>query len=177
MSNATTLETIKEPTSKTTPATGSTSCSTTSPTTTLAATSAPIAATTEKKKKKIKKSAQIRKVGYFIHYVPDMPKAIAFFQSIGLKLKFESPEWTEFKAGIKFALHASDCASTSSCSSTKAEKKFTGITFNSKNLDKTYEAFQAQGIEILGAPKQVCEEGRSFEFADPFGAVFSIYGK
>jgi predicted enzyme related to lactoylglutathione lyase len=167
--DTTTLETTKSaPASKTTLPVTTTTASTAHTTTTPA--------TAETKKKKIKKSAQVKKVGYFIHYVPDMAKAVTFFQSIGLKLKFESPEWTEFKAGIKFALHSSDCAAKA-CSSEKAEKRFTGITFSSKNLDKTYAAFKEQGITIMSEPRQVCEEGRSFEFSDPFGAVFSIYGK
>src|SRR5262245_15582026 len=54
---------------------------------------------------KIEKNALLSKIAYFILYVPDMTKAISFYKSIGLTPAFESPEWTEFNAGIKFALH------------------------------------------------------------------------
>ena len=146
----------------------------------------------EKKAKtpKIKKSHLTKKIGYFMLTVPDMTKAIEFYKSIGLKATMESPEWTEFKAGIKFALHGmtkgegacSSSASESACSTSQGASKpaatrWTGIVFNVKNCDKSYGTFQALGVKVLGAPKQVCDEGRSFEFEDPFGNVLSCYGK
>lgn len=129
----------------------------------------------KKGKKKIKKSALPRKVAYFILYVPDMTKAVEFYRHIGLKMGHGSPEWTEFKAGIKFALHAqsSECASKASAS----QSRETGICFAVKNCDKTYAAFQRLGVKIKSEPTQVCEDGRSFSFEDPFGNILSVYGK
>lgn len=121
------------------------------------------------KKTKIKKKTLAKKVAYFILYVPDMAKAIEFYKSIGLKATMESAEWTEFKAGIKFALHAHDAKDY------KASK--TGICFGVKNAQASYESFKALGVKVLGEPTQVCEEGRSFCFEDPFGNTLSAYGK
>ena len=137
------------------------------------------------KKAKVKKSALPRKAAYFILYVPDMAKAVEFYKSIGMKLGFESPEWSEFKAGIKFALHAtgeakaeSACASSSegACASSFVPQK-TGLVLGVKDAGKSYAAMQALGVKVLGEPHQVCEDGRSFAFEDPFGNVLSIYGK
>lgn len=121
------------------------------------------------KKTKIKKKTLAKKVAYFILYVPDMAKAIEFYKSIGLKATMESAEWTEFKAGIKFALHAHDAKDYT------ASK--TGICFGVKNAQTSYESFKALGVKVLGEPTQVCEEGRSFSFEDPFGNTLSAYGK
>jgi predicted enzyme related to lactoylglutathione lyase len=137
------------------------------------------------KKAKIKKSALPKKATYFILYVPDMAKAVAFYKgTLGLKLGFESPEWTEFKCGIKFALHAwspetAACASqksdASACTSFKPQK--TSLTFGVKDAGRSYEAFKTLGVKVLGEPHQVCEDGRAFAFEDPFGNQLSIYGR
>ncbi len=114
------------------------------------------------------------KVAYFILYVPDMMKAIEFYKSIGLKATYESPEWSEFDAGIKFALHGmSSCGSTSSA----VKPIETNISFGVKDAKATYETFKAMGIKVHGEPHQVCEEGGyCFGFEDCFGNVSSIYG-
>ncbi len=123
------------------------------------------------KKLKIKKSSFPKKAAYFILYVPDMAKAVEFYKNtLHMKVGMESPEWTEIKAGIKFALHA-----TKPGDEYKPVK--TGLVFEVKNAQNSYDAFNALGIKTLGAPTQVCEEGRSFCFEDPFGNQLSCYGK
>ena len=40
------------------------------------------------------------KLGYAIHFVSDMDRAVAFYRdTVGLELKFSSPEWSEFATG------------------------------------------------------------------------------
>jgi predicted enzyme related to lactoylglutathione lyase len=119
----------------------------------------------------IDKSALVSKVAYFILYVPDMTKAIEFYKSIGLTPAFESPEWTEFNAGIKFALHGPCDESTD-----KYEPSETSISFGVASAKKTYETFKAMGINVTSEPRQVCEEGYCFSFKDPFGNELSAYG-
>lgn len=137
---------------------------------------APKAAKTPKTQTKsatIDKSALPSKVGYYIHYVPDMAKAVEFFKNIGLKPMFDSPEWSEFDAGIKFALHGMECSEKGH---THAGIE-TNITFSVKNCDETIAAFKTLGVKITSEPRQVCDEGRCFSFQDPFGNTFSCYGK
>src|SRR5260370_33336443 len=47
------------------------------------------------------------KLGYAIHFVSDMDRAVAFYRdTVGLELKFSSPEWSEFATGTTtLALH------------------------------------------------------------------------
>lgn len=119
----------------------------------------------------IDKSALVSKVAYFILYVQDMTKAIEFYKSIGLKPGYESAEWTEFDAGIKFALHG---WCSDSCGEYKAQE--TNISFGVNSLKATYETFKTMGIKVMGEPKQVCESGYCFSFQDPSGNTLNVYG-
>ena len=49
------------------------------------------------------------RVNYAIIFVSDMQRAVSFYQDgLGLPLRFESPEWTQFATdGATLALHAS----------------------------------------------------------------------
>ena len=50
------------------------------------------------------------RVSYAIVFVSDMKRSVAFYRDvIGLPLKFDSPEWSEFATeGATFALHRSE---------------------------------------------------------------------
>ena len=50
------------------------------------------------------------KLAYAIKFVADMEKAIRFHRdTLGLPLKFQSPEWSEFTTGdVTLALHKAD---------------------------------------------------------------------
>ena len=50
------------------------------------------------------------RVNYAIVFVSDMKRSVAFYRDVvGLPLKFDSPEWSEFATeGATFALHKSD---------------------------------------------------------------------
>jgi len=129
-----------------------------------------------------KKSPFPKKIGLYILYVPDMKKAVDFYKSkLGLELGYESPEWTQFSAGIDFALHISEQGCGGSCGSTSeatTEKGIeTGLVFNVEDTKATYAAFQAVGIKVRGEPVNVCESTRCFSFEDPFGNVLSVSGK
>src|SRR5438105_13201948 len=47
------------------------------------------------------------KLGYAIHFISDMDRAVACYRdTVGLELKFSSPEWSEFVTGTTtLALH------------------------------------------------------------------------
>ena len=50
------------------------------------------------------------RVSYAIVFVSDMKRSVAFYRDVvGLPLKFDSPEWSEFNTeGATFALHKAD---------------------------------------------------------------------
>jgi catechol 2,3-dioxygenase-like lactoylglutathione lyase family enzyme len=54
------------------------------------------------------------RVSYAIVFVSDMKRSVVFYRDVvGLPLKFDSPEWTEFATeGATFALHRAEHAST-----------------------------------------------------------------
>jgi predicted enzyme related to lactoylglutathione lyase len=111
---------------------------------------------------------QAMKVAYYILYVPEMAKAADFYKMIGLNMGFQSPDWTEFDAGIKFALHATEAKDY--------KPAMTNISFGVENCKATYEHFKSLGITLKNEPHQVCENNYSFCFNDPFGNTLSIYG-
>jgi len=119
-----------------------------------------------------KDAALLGDIAYYILMVPDMAKAIAFYKSIGLKPGFESPEWTEFNAGIKFALHG-PCED--SCGEYEATD--TSLSFSVKSCKATIDSFKALGVKITSEPRNVCEDGYAFSFQDPFGNTLWGYGK
>ncbi len=111
-------------------------------------------------------------VSYFIHYVPEAEwkKAISFFQdTIGLMLRTDTGQgWAEFRAGgLTFALH----------SAKEPKPKETGICFAVSDCDLAVEQLRNRGVKGVTDPKKVSDEGRVFEFKDPFGNTFSAYGK
>ena len=55
------------------------------------------------------------RVSYAIVFVSDMKRSVAFYRDvIGLPLKFDSPEWSEFSTdGATFALHRAEAAASS----------------------------------------------------------------
>ena len=52
------------------------------------------------------------KLGYAIVFVTDMKRGVAFYKDVlGVPMKFDSPEWTEFDMhGVTLALHAAATA-------------------------------------------------------------------
>jgi lactoylglutathione lyase len=50
------------------------------------------------------------KVNYVIIFVSNMKLAVSFYKTvIGLSLKFETPDWSEFEVGVvTLALHRGD---------------------------------------------------------------------
>lgn len=109
---------------------------------------------------------------YFIHWVPAdrWKEAVTFFETtIGLMLRNDTGEgWAEFSAGkITFALHATD----------ELKPCDTGLCFAVDDCDEAVAALKARGVKIKSEPHKVSEQGRAFEWLDPFGYSFSGYGK
>ncbi|HEY4000174.1 MAG TPA: VOC family protein [Candidatus Xenobia bacterium] len=99
-------------------------------------------------------------VDYTMVMVSDMAKSVAFYRDvIGLKLKMESPEWTEFDTGVNvLALHHT---------SGKAPAPHQGppqagtcsIGFSVEDLHHTVEALKKKGAHFVMPPTERPEEG------------------
>lgn len=109
------------------------------------------------------------KFTYAIKFVADMDKAVAFYRdTLGLKVKFASPFWSEFETGdVTLALHPAD------------DKNPAGgvkIGFTTENLRKIYADREAAGLTFTQAPFE--EHGTLLSrIRDSEGADISLSGK
>jgi lactoylglutathione lyase len=118
-----------------------------------------------------------KQIDYTMVIVSDMARSIEFYRDkLGIPLKFESPDWTEFQTGTTtLALHGGGVKQESVQSD---QSKFAGtcsIGFNVENIDKTYEELKARDINFVMPPTQ--REGEGIKLAvclDPDGLPVSF---
>jgi predicted enzyme related to lactoylglutathione lyase len=93
-----------------------------------------------------KEFAMAMKLSYAIKFVADMDRAIEFYKGkLGLQLKFQSPDWTEFDTGgTILALHM---ASKESPAGTVR------LGFNTDDIDRVHSSLLAQGVKFARAPE------------------------
>ena len=116
-------------------------------------------------------------VDYIMIIVSDMARSIEFYRDkLGLRLKFDSPEWTEFITGTTtLALHG---GGTNRDKRLHSLEKYSGkctIGFNVKNLDETYAELKSRGIMFVMEPQ--AREGEGIRLAvalDPDGLEISF---
>jgi lactoylglutathione lyase len=105
-----------------------------------------------------------------MEFVSDMERAVKFYRDvIGLPLKFQSPNWSEFSTGnTALALHPA------------SEKNPAGkveVGFNVENLQEFYEQMSARGVRFLMPPKPQDFGGVLAQLEDSEGAHVSVAGK
>lgn len=116
-----------------------------------------------------------QQVDYIMIIVSDMKRSIEFYRDkLGLQLKFESPEWTEFLTGTTtLALHGGG-----ERGERLQGKKHSGtcsIGFNVENIDQTVQQLKARGIDFVMPPQ--AREGEGIKLAvalDPDGLEISF---
>ncbi len=105
---------------------------------------------------------------YAIKYVADMDKAVGFYRdTLGLKLRFASPEWTEFETGeTTLALHMTrDPAQAGSVE----------IGLGTEDIDAFHAKAMAAGVQFPRPPKE--EHGQKLgQFLDCEGSPVSVSG-
>jgi predicted enzyme related to lactoylglutathione lyase len=109
-------------------------------------------------------------LSYAIKFVADMDKAVKFYRDVlGLKVKFESPGWSEFVTGeTTLALHpASD--------ENPAGKVELGFTV--ADLDAFYRDMSGKGVVFSMPPKKQDFGGVLAQFVDSEGAHCTVSGK
>jgi lactoylglutathione lyase len=117
-----------------------------------------------------------KQLDYTMVIVSDMGKSVEFYRDkLGIPLKFESPEWTEFQTGITtLALHGGGVTKEASTD----QSKYAGtcsIGFNTEDLDKTYEELKSRGVRFVMPPMQREGEGIRLAVAlDPDGLPVSF---
>jgi lactoylglutathione lyase len=110
--------------------------------------------------------------------VSDMARSVEFYRDkLGIPLKFESPEWTEFATGATtLALHGGGVPATQPPSGDPSKTAGAcSIGFNVDDVDKTYEELKAKGIRFVMPPTQREGEGIRLAVAiDPDGLAISF---
>jgi lactoylglutathione lyase len=111
----------------------------------------------------------IAKLSYIIEFVADMDRAIRFYRDvIGLPVKFQSPDWTEFVTGeTTLALHPA------------SEKNPPGkleMGFNVPDLQQFHGEMTVKGVQFPMAPAKQDFGGMLAQFIDSEGAHISVSG-
>jgi predicted enzyme related to lactoylglutathione lyase len=109
-------------------------------------------------------------LSYVMEFVADMDHAVRFYRdTVGLTLKFQSPQWSEFSTGdTTFALHPA---------SQKNPPGKIELGFGVDDLNAFYDALTAKGVRFPVAPKTQDYGGMLAQFEDVDGAWVSVSGR
>src|SRR5262249_8495687 len=102
------------------------------------------------------------KVDYVMVNVSDMPRSVAFYRdTLGLRLKFESPGWSEFETGATtLALHAAPRAAGREAATQDGPAAGTcSLGFSVPDLNATYEGLRERGARFVMPPTEQPNEG------------------
>jgi lactoylglutathione lyase len=117
-----------------------------------------------------------KQMDYTMVIVSDMARSVEFYRDkLGIPLKFESPEWTEFLTGTTtLALHGGGVKQERHGGADK-EAGTCSIGFNVDDVDKTYEEMKGRGVFFVMPPTQREGEGIKLAVAvDPDGLPISF---
>ncbi len=117
-------------------------------------------------------------VDYIIVNVSDMHRSVAFYRdTLGLRLKFESPGWSEFETGATtVALHAGTRAAGSEAATQTGPLAGTcSLGFSVSDLNSTYAELRDRGARFVMPPTEQANEGiRLAVCIDPDGLGISF---
>ena len=119
-----------------------------------------------------------KQVDYVMVVVSDMPRSVAFYRDkLGLPLKFESPDWTEFVTGpTTLALHGGGKPQGKKEGNPGEQVAGTcSLGFSVENLDKTFADLKAKGVIFVKPPTDQKEEGIKLAVCiDPDGLPIAV---
>ncbi len=109
--------------------------------------------------------------------VSDMKRSIEFYRDkLGIPLRYESPEWSEFETGAtKLALHGGGKPKDHSQGRRETPAGDCSIGFEVDDLDKAYQELKSKGVNFVMPPSK--REGEPIKLSlclDPDGLVISI---
>ena len=117
-------------------------------------------------------------IDYTMVIVSDMNRSVEFYRDkLGIPLKFQSPDWTEFQTGATtLALHGGGVKRDLSAAGDQSKNAGTcSIGFNVDDVDKTYAELKAKGIFFVMPPTQREGEGIKLTVCvDPDGLPISF---
>ncbi len=112
------------------------------------------------------------RINYTIVFVSDMARSVSFFRDvIGIPLRFESPDWTEFATdGATLALHKS---SRPAEADTVERAGMCRTGFQVSNLDEFHARMIKNDVRCAQEPTEIFG-ARIAQYVDPDGMTFSV---
>ncbi len=93
---------------------------------------------------------------YVIVFVSDMARSVAFYREmLGLRLRSESPKWTEFETlGNTLALHLADATGDTTVSADAIPAGQCHLGFSAEDLEAFHQETVAKGVICLQPPQE-----------------------
>jgi predicted enzyme related to lactoylglutathione lyase len=115
------------------------------------------------------------RVSYAIVFVSDMRRAVLFYRDVlGLPLRFESPEWTEFATdGATLALHMSEGPNSTKDDPQGARAGCCRPGLSVPNLEAFHKRMAEKNVPCLQEPKETFGAWIA-QYLDPDGLVISV---
>ena len=115
------------------------------------------------------------RLNYAIIFVGDMKRSVSFYRDVvGLALKFESPEWTEFATeGATLALHAAESKTPHSSTDGAVVAGRCRPGFCVPDLDSFHQRMIENDVPCVQEPKDVYGV-RIAQYVDPDGLAISV---
>ena len=115
------------------------------------------------------------KVNYVIVFVSDMNRSVSFYRDVlGISLKFETPEWTEFATeGATLALHKSDGSNPDKDGQQQNPAGRCRPGLNVPDLEEFHKRMTEKNITCIQEPKEVFG-AKIAQYLDPDDLAISI---
>lgn len=117
------------------------------------------------------------KLGIVMIVVSDMERSVAFYRdTLGLPLRFQSPEWSEFATeSVTLALHGGGAPPTGAPAGGPPAAGTVSTGWSVADLDAVYQELCAKGVRFVMEPTAREGEGiRLAVFLDPDGCALSL---
>lgn len=114
-----------------------------------------------------------------IVFVSDMARSVAFYRDVlGLHLRFETPEWTEFDTPEStLALHLADDLTQATSRQNSIPAGICNLGFSVEDIDAFHQEMIAKGVTCLQPPEVEDFGGKLAGYADPDGLPFWVNDK
>jgi lactoylglutathione lyase len=115
------------------------------------------------------------RISYAIVFVSDMKRSVSFYRDvIGLPLRFESPEWTEFATeGATLALHASEGVAVEQTRPHAAAPGQCRPGLSVPDLAAFHEKLVGKNVTCIQQPREIAG-ARIAQYLDPDGLAISV---
>ncbi|MCH7722817.1 MAG: VOC family protein [Bacteroidetes bacterium] len=115
------------------------------------------------------------RVNYVIVIVSDMNRPVSFYRDVlGISLKFETHEWTEFATeGATLALHKSDGSNPDEAGQQKVLAGRSRPGFKVQNLEEFHKRMTEENVTCIQESKEVFG-ANIIQYVNPDGLVISV---